>query len=603
MDKLAAILPNKVLSVMSFCLLFVVTGVMAAANEQIERARQLQLAQHPAWLDLIHLNTGVFGSVVSEIADAGFFLAGEVKPDAQAELEATLRGFNQDSAVACQFPARWYWLQQQLDLGPSPECVELQAWKSKLAAQHLTLLFPSMYLQNPASMFGHTFLRLDQANTSPLLNYTLSYAARPDQQDSVASYIYKGVFGGYPGVFAVQPYYQTVSDYGDIEQRDIWEYALNLNASEIDQLLNHVWELRDKKIDYYFFRENCAYELLTLIDVARPGLNLARQQFAAYTLPVDTVRSLRDAGVMTIGEYRPARANRVLQMYAQLDATIQQQVLVMAEDDNTVLPVSTNATDQARVLELAAEMRQLENTTADTLLSRRSALTQSADWLPITNPDPVNSHASARSSVAYGEQSQRAYTEFGVRPVFHDLLDDDAGLLEGTGLEFLTARLRYYSEQDRLQLQQLSVFNMQNYSPMRPWSTPVSSELVFAMHTIADTKEYFAEGGVGLSAKTAGLHVYMLLDMTVATMPEREQRTAAYVGVHTGIRSEILSGRLLLDAKWQNSVAGFDETRTVFKAGYQWDLSRRYALRMAYELWRSDTIRSGDLQLGVLAYF
>ena len=239
----------------------------ADSHDLIDQSRQLQLAANPAWLDLLHIHRGLL-TTTSEIADLHFFLATDVSRNPQAEMEATLRRFAEDASMACQFPARWRWLSQYLPLGDQPVCTELDSWKQKLAAQHLTLLFPSMYLQNPASMFGHTFLRFDQAQTSSLLAYTLSYAAKPDKQDNILSFVYKGVFGGYPGVFAVQPYYQTVTDYGDIEQRDIWEYSLNLTASEIDQLLNHVWELRDQQIDYFFLRENCAYQILALLYAA-----------------------------------------------------------------------------------------------------------------------------------------------------------------------------------------------------------------------------------------------------------------------------------------------------------------------------------------------
>lgn len=613
MNKLVTILPNNVWSVMLSGLLFFAIEAAAATTENlIEQAHQLNLADDPAWLDLLHLRRGLAGAYRSEVADTQFFLAATGRMDAGAELEATLRAFNENDFMACRFPARWHWLRQKLDLGPAANCAELDSWKQKLAAQHLTLLFPSMYLQNPASMFGHTFLRFDQIDKSPLLAYTLSYAAKPDKQDNILFYVYKGVFGGYPGVFSVQPYYQTVTDYGDIQHRDILEYALNLNAKEIDQLLNHVWELRDKKIDYYFLLENCAYELLSLLDVARPGMQLTRNQFPLYAAPVDTVRRLRDAGLIEGSVYRPAISNRIAQMHAQLDESLKAvavecaartDCLPMQCPECELISAQQNELNHARVLELATEIRQLKNENAQDLLSQRSQLATMADWAPFVAVDPLNSHESARWQIAYGDYEQRHYSEFGLRPVLHDWLDDDAGLIEGAALEVLSLRLRYYPDEDQAQLQQLKIFGMHSYTPVQPWQTPLSSEMNLGMYRMGDEKVFYAEGGMGLSKKIAGLHFFALADLVIETMPQREQSEAVYLGAHAGVRSALFTGRLLLDGKWQNAVAGYDETRKQFNAGYQLDLSQRHALRLEYVVRQAGGMDERDLQIGWMGYF
>ncbi|MDQ1363036.1 MAG: hypothetical protein QG652_896 [Pseudomonadota bacterium] len=612
MNKVVAILPNNFWSVMLSGLLFFSAEAVAAPDALIEQAHQLDLEDNPAWLNLIHMRSGFTGVNRSEVADPQFFLSVNGRMDAEAELDATVRAFSEDSAMACRFPARWHWLSRFLDMGTKAECAELDSWKQKLAAQHLTLLFPSMYLQNPASMFGHTFLRFDQNEKSPLLAYTLSYAARPDTQDNVLSYVYKGVFGGYPGVFAVQPYYQTVTDYGDIEHRDIREYSLNLDSEEIDQLLNHVWELRDKQIDYYFLRENCAFQLLSLLDVARPGMQLTQDRFLLYAIPVDTVRSVRDAGLIESSAYRPARASRIAQMYVQLDAPLQTLAMDCAErtdcqpsscTDCRLAGARENKPDYARVLELATEIRQLWDKDAQALLSQRSQLIASANWQPFSNPDPQDSHDSARWHFAAGKHEQQRYAEFGLRPALHDWLDDDSGLIEGAELEVLSLRVRYYPEADYAQLQQLKIFGMQSYSPVQPWQMPLSSEINLGMYRISDEKVFYAEGGLGLSAKVSVLHFFALADLEIETAPQGEPGEAAYLGVHAGVRGKIFSGRLLLDGKWQNGFAGYEETRKLFNAGYQWDVSRRYALRMEYMLRRSEILNERDIRLGLAGYF
>jgi hypothetical protein len=79
------------------------------------------------------------------------------------------------------------------------------------------------------------------------------------------------VFLGFFGRFLVEPYFQLVRKYNDLESRDIWEYQLDLTPLEIHGLLLHVWELQNASSDYYFFGENCSFHLLTLLEAVRPA--------------------------------------------------------------------------------------------------------------------------------------------------------------------------------------------------------------------------------------------------------------------------------------------------------------------------------------------
>ena len=142
-------------------------------------------------------------------------------------------------------------------------------------------------------MFGHTFLRVDpkdQTEQTRILAYTINYAAEVPPNPGI-EYAYKGIFGGYKGFFSTIPYYLKVKEYRDIENRDIWEYRLNFSPKQIDRLLMHAWELGNAYFDYFFFKENCAYHILSLLEVADPSLRLT-ERFHFWTIPADTIRLL-----------------------------------------------------------------------------------------------------------------------------------------------------------------------------------------------------------------------------------------------------------------------------------------------------------------------
>ena len=178
----------------------------------------------------------------------------------------------------------------------------------------MTLVFAASYLNSPSSMFGHTFIRLDPPQDDDeadlLLANTISYAADAAAHDSEILFAYKGIFGGYPGITSIKPYYEMVRLYSDIEHRDLWEYQLNLTQDEVDFMLAHAWELRDINFDYYFFDENCAYRLLALIDVARPGTDLL-DEVSTHAIPSDTVRWVVDKELVQEVKYRPSAATSV----------------------------------------------------------------------------------------------------------------------------------------------------------------------------------------------------------------------------------------------------------------------------------------------------
>jgi hypothetical protein len=80
--------------------------------------------------------------------------------------------------------ARYEWLRQALDFDPgrlpARPCAAYLRWKAELEAEAATLVFTSAYLNNPASLFGHTLLRLDrrgESGSTPLLAHAVGYAA------------------------------------------------------------------------------------------------------------------------------------------------------------------------------------------------------------------------------------------------------------------------------------------------------------------------------------------------------------------------------------------------------------------------------------------
>lgn len=200
-------------------------GFLHASSEiYIKKAEELNLSQTRYWQLLLHMVDGE-----SEIDDPSFFFAKNGKTNAKNELEETIRALlNEekfdDNASACRFPARKAWLQEQLNMKGFADvnCQEYDETLERLAPKSATLVFPSAHINSPASMFGHTFLRINSRYKSPLLAYAINYAANADpDKENATVFAIKGLFGGYYGKYSLLPYYEKLKEYRDGEQRDI----------------------------------------------------------------------------------------------------------------------------------------------------------------------------------------------------------------------------------------------------------------------------------------------------------------------------------------------------------------------------------------------
>ena len=70
-----------------------------------------------------------------------------------------------------------------------------------------------------------------------------------------------------------------------------------------------------------FFKENCSYHLLALLDYADPTLHLT-DEFLLWTVPADTVRLIASKPGLVSGiAYRPSRSNVIRRKRESLPAS------------------------------------------------------------------------------------------------------------------------------------------------------------------------------------------------------------------------------------------------------------------------------------------
>jgi hypothetical protein len=467
-----------------------------------------ELAQSPKWLRLLHYKKSVLNNYESEADARSFFLHSQGKTDPELELKKTLEIFastsNPDNGHAiCKFPLRYKWLNQQLGMPWKADfsgCKNYIDFFSKLAARRASIIFSSYYLTNPNSAFGHTLLRLsryDDKNETEMLDYGINYAAEAREKNPII-YAVKGLFGGFEGKFAAIPYYYKIREYSNFEFRDLWSYDLKLTVQEVLEMVDHIWELGRTDFDYFYLKENCSYHLLSILEVARPTLNLT-DRYAFYVIPADTIRLLQDEGLIEIGKQRESTYSKLLRLSNDLN----QKELNIAKDivvdpKNTfdkisglsnqkaadVLDVSMEAFDYEHYKKILNEDHNTRELKSHILSARAKnpVITQDEiDPRKTAQDSPALSHSPTRLTLAenyYDEVGKSTRFEF--RGALHDLLDPPAGSLKDAQLELgkLSLELQEKNYQDpKLILDYLSILNIKNFSEQNFWASPLSWEV------------------------------------------------------------------------------------------------------------------------------
>ena len=470
----------------------------------------------------------------SEIDDPRFFLAKDGKTNAKNELDATIEALLHetkldDNATACLFPARKTWLKEQLNIKHFPKvtCKEYTKVFNRIDPKSATIVFPAAHINSPASMFGHTFLRINSSYDSKLLSYAVNYAANTnaDTENGVVFAI-KGLLGGYLGRYSLLPYYEKLKEYKDTEQRDIWEYNLNLNETEVKRMVEHIWELNNANSFYYFFTENCSYNILWLLEIARPGLKL-RDKFNLNVIPLETIHVAKKENLLADSNFRASKRTILLKYedlihrkFIDIPANLVKGIITpMSVKNNTTIP------QQQKMYILEAAIEYLEYTFTKGKIpkekylslfhefSKQRAALGIGDSIEIQIPDnPLKSHRAIRVSTGFGVRENKKIGFLGLRPAYHSLEDSGYGFLRGTQIEFLNLDLSYSEDtfviEDATILSIVSLAQRSEFFDVFSWRT----KFAFDRDYIGTSTNFIASVGGGFSWGNELGYVYALVD-------------------------------------------------------------------------------------------
>lgn len=453
---------------------------------------------HPIWLKLVHYKKTIFGWE-SQIDSPNFFLSyidskknfpiGKWNP--RLEFLATIESFfleekffqNIELHPICAFPARKKFIQQILNKFfieldhelPKVDCKNYQLFNNEFKTKTLSLVFASYYLGAPASVFGHTFLKINSYERDEILDYSINYAANPGNLDPIRYAIY-GLFGGYQGYYSVMPYYIKIKEYNDIESRDLWEYELNLSEEQIDWILKHNWELANFSYsDYFFATENCSYKLLTLLQIGLENTNYI-EDLQGFVIPSETVKTIKNQNLIKKRIYRPSIKSQILQRYESMNLyeknyfnlIIKENLLpeeITKENFNFLFVYDTSLL-YFKYKKIQSKLNLEEENFYSKLLIERTQypIDKNIYEFKEYSTPPEESHYPSQIQINYGMFAKKdlitPVVDFSWRYLYHDFLNNEWGLPKNSELENFSFLFRYESKSKNFYISQFKLMNI-----------------------------------------------------------------------------------------------------------------------------------------------
>ncbi len=469
-----------------FLLYFFISSYLIASD--FSSLEVSKLSQENYWHKLLHYKNGE-----SEIDSKKFFLSTDGKSNPKSELFATINAILDDNSTFCRFPARVKWIYRKIpsleEIKPYQSCSPLKKIIKDYNAQSVVLVFPTAHINSPASMFGHSFLRIDSDNNLSLTSNAINYAAKTAESNGLI-FAYQGLFGGYEGRYSILPYYKKIKEYNHLERRDIWEYRLNLTPAEIERLLTHLYELKDLYADYYFFSENCSYNLLWLLEVARSDLDLV-DDFSYKAIPIDTIRKVFKSGLIESENFRASKTKEIEAIFEMIEQKDEVLDIINSHKYQKLKNLTTH--DKVYGYDLAIELLRLKRSKRDidkksyvkdllSLLKNRSKLDKKIPLKIKKPPNPLLGHYSERLSLSF--DSEDSFT-LGYKPAFHDLYDVDYGFISGAYINFFNLELEKQKDRE-IKLKKFDLVDIRSFSLRDKIFKPISWGVSFGLKDFRD---------------------------------------------------------------------------------------------------------------------
>ena len=560
----------------------------------------------------------MFGGYKSSVIAPRFFFSPQGSTNPKAELLAAIQAYEspaqlfgtQKQPAACIFPARKRVLEGLLGRHfPDPSCPDLIDWLKRLDADQVSLVYVGAYTGNPASILGHTFLRFSNRAKEAsgregldLLSYSVAFMAQTDPRDGRLTYVVKGITGGYPASYEIEPHYMKVGLYNNSESRDLWDLKLKLSRDEVQLLAMHLWEFTfNASLRYYFIDENCSYRLIQMIEAIKPDLDVSAH-LSMVVLPAETMRAMIQANATDSRLDFRASVKRRIEMKLRLlgpealknfKAARRSIAATMAVQDPTVIDALLDDWLYENY-HVRTHLPEDKKAIMEATYKRASQLKEVSRFAGISNDEIRTSENLQPPFLGHKPHWLEGYLGFydhssvgglSYRSAVHPFWSGDRAYDEISDIQYLGADIEWrqheMSRWNLLLAQVRSVENILSVDPHFSWMFAANASdhclLCLTEHPMAQMS-----AGYGVAVKRANSSAYLFASLRTDVWEQNGMQGLAAPGLLGGTKFRIDSLTVLAEASnhwWQSR----NELDLESRLNYAWGKNENSFIRARYE--------------------
>lgn len=441
------------------------------------------------------------------------------------------------SGNPCVAPARYLWLQSQLNAPELPvlACPEFAEFLDRAPADQIALVFASENFSQPSSALGHLFIRLSgrRAGETVEVQHSVSFFAEAGGWNLPALAV-RSLITGMRGHFALGPFAEQQVQYLEREGRSLWIHNLTLEPERRLLVLAYLLELRDRKMTYYFHRNNCA----TVIDQVLTVAAGSGRALSLWVSPKDVIKRAVSLGVVSeTSILAPPRW-----IGSALAATL-------GDTAASTVYLAMRRGDQINSDQMSPDVAGLRLALAEVSLpfmalddSRRRLAEQEVRMgqsrqhgvlAPSAEKEPARTPADSQIAVGWRDTPEGQMATLSVRPASHGLEDDNRA---------------YWSESELL------LFDAEFVQPLQADGGPALNRLsLFSARSRVPRREVFGGRSIdfGLVLERRPQHgagLELRLQGGAGLTKRWTEDVDVYLGVHGGARTSPGAGVVFLGA-------------------------------------------------------
>lgn len=477
--------------------LLMLLPLISFANEELfgrlqNAADSKALHKSHIWHSLLHLDKDKKPSI-----NTPQFLLSYDDFSPKKELDATIKSFLNDKKAICKYPARFSWLNSELDLGISAdlaECSEFNEYIQKTNPIDLKLVFASEQVESPSSMMGHIFFKLEGVGKDGYKRENaISFFTVIDTLN-LPYLAVQSTLLGMKGYFVLSPYRAQIERYLNIEDRSIWEYELNLTEYQKKLIYYHFWELKGIDITYFFTGFNCATIVDDMLSISNPEY---KDGFYFWVSPKDVVKRANANNLIKSTKMIPSLGWNIRMLSESLDGS-EVKNIKKAVDNSKVESIENkkyengSQKEQLRdslLLSYAKHAKQRGSIFSNELAEKLSKIAQSKkpyelDISGYKNPIKSPKSTQIRVGIRGGDHGG---VELGFLPASHNLYDDNRQYFGESALKIGEISLLAKKSGD-VELEKIDFFSMSSLSPWDTLTNPISKEFALNFEKHYDKK-------------------------------------------------------------------------------------------------------------------